>query len=99
MNRLILVFNFQVVYMFKFLGVISYNNQFLIVGMICDYLIKWFDRVFLKGKFCFYLVGVCGSSSVVIQNVNVGNKFFDYSEIMFRYLVFFCIIYYFYQSD
>lgn len=72
MNRSTPVFNSQAAHTFKFPGVISHNNQSPTAGMTCDHLIKWPDRASLTGKFCSYLAGVCGSSSVVIQNVNAG---------------------------
>lgn len=96
---LVLVFSFQFIYMFKFLGVVCDNNQFLVVCVIGNYLIEWFDRVFLMGKFCFDLFCMGGGWCVIIQNIKLGNKFFYYSEIFFGYLVFFGIVNQFYQGD
>lgn len=84
MNRSAPVFNSQTVHTFKFPGVISHNNQSPTAGMTCDHLIKWPDRASLTGKFCSYLAAVCGCGSVVIQNINAGNKSLDHSEITFR---------------
>lgn len=88
MNRSAPVFNSQTVHTFKFPGVISHNNQSPTAGMTCDHLIKWPDRASLTGKFCSYLAAVCGCGSVVIQNINAGNKSLDHSEITFRHLAF-----------
>ena len=88
MNRSAPVFNSQTVHTFKFPGVISHNNQSPTAGMTCDHLIKWPDRASLTGKFCSYLAAVCGCGSVVIQNINAGNKSLDPSEITFRHLDF-----------
>ncbi|ACD06146.1 TrbH (plasmid) [Shigella boydii CDC 3083-94] len=99
MNRSAPVFSSQAAHTFKFPGVISHNNQPPTAGMTCDHLIKWPDRASLTGKFCSYLDGVCGCSSVVIQNINAGNKSLDHSEITFRHLAFFCTIYQLHQGD
>lgn len=96
MQKLVLVFDLDIWNVFKFVEIVCDDDQFVVMGMVSNYLVIRFDRCFFVGQFGMDLIGMYCCLCIVIQNFKVGDKFFYDGKIMFWCQVFFSIVNQFY---